>query len=62
MFGRKKKSTDQIRNEVIRRLWPNGNVPKEIATMFEDDEVLMIEQISKIYAKELLKEFVSNTV
>ena len=52
----------QLRNRLIKRLWPNGNVPKEIATIFEDDEVLMVEQITKIYAKELLKEFVSNTV
>ncbi|MHA1305573.1 MAG: hypothetical protein ACTSPI_17875 [Candidatus Heimdallarchaeaceae archaeon] len=55
MFGRKKKSVEQVRNEIIRTLWPFG-VPEEILKSFEEDETKMIMNIIKVYTKEKVSE------
>jgi len=55
-------TTEEIRNRLIKRLWPNGNVPNEVANILEDDIVIITEKIAKAHAKDLIKEFVLFTV
>ena len=55
-------TTEEIRNRLIKKLWPNGDVPNEVANILEDDIVIITEKIAKAHAKDLIKEFVLFTV
>ena len=55
-------TAEEIRNRLVKKLWPNGNVPNEVANILEDDLVIITEKIARAHAKDLLKEFVSCTV
>lgn len=53
----KEMTAKQLRNEIVNKLWAFNNVPKNIQTLIDDNEVVFMMEIIKTYSKEQLSLF-----
>lgn len=60
MRSNKEQTRHEVRNRLVKKLWPNGNVPKEVKNIFEEDVATISEKIAKAYARDLLKDYLEN--